>query len=344
MISQKFSISTPKALARCTATLLFAAGLLTASPVTAQQVVMKFSTQTLNDMQHEYIKVYKAELEKATNNRMLVEPYPGAQLGNQQRQSEGLRAGSIEAAIGPAELFAGVDPRFQVLAMAGLYKDVEHARRVFDLPAVRKAVADVAAARQLVTIGLNIYDLQSFVFKSPATKLADFSGRRIRVLASEAEQESVKSLGGAPVPISFGEIIPALQQGTIDGAASVLGVWVALRYYDVAPHMLDTRFWGIVPVVLVSKIWFDRLPPDLQQAVRDTAAKIEPEMHKWQVARVAADHKSWVEKGGKVAKLPAPEQEDASRRITAAIQPVLAKTPAMKEFYDTLKNAAATVQ
>jgi TRAP-type C4-dicarboxylate transport system substrate-binding protein len=342
MILQKFTISAPKMLARGAAALL-ATGILFAGAANAQQVVMKFATQTLNDMQHEYIKVYKTELEKATNNRIRVEVYPGAQLGNQQRQSEGLRAGSIEAAIGPAELFAGVDPRFQVLAMAGLYKDVEHARRALDLPAIRKAVADMAAGRQLVNIGLNVYDLQSFVFKTPVSKLADVAGKRIRVLASEAEQESVRSLGGAPVPMSFGEIIPGLQQGTIDGAASVLGVWVALRYYDVAPHMLDTRFWGIIPVVLVSKIWFDQLPADLQQAVRDAATKIEPVMHQWQLARVASDHKTWTEKGGKIAKLPPAEQEDANRRITTAIQPVLAKAPAMKAFYDTLKNAAATV-
>jgi hypothetical protein len=67
-------------------------------------------------------------------------------------------------------------------------------------------------------------------------------------------------------------------------------------------------------------------------------------MHKWQLARIAADHKSWAEKGGKVARLSLPDQEDAVRRITTAIQPVLAKTPAMKEFYETLRSAAATVQ
>ena len=87
----------------------------------AQDFVMKFATQTINDMQHEYIKVYKGELEKATNNRIRVEIYPASQLGGAQRQVEGLRLGTIEAAIGPSELFFGADPRFQVLAMAGLF-------------------------------------------------------------------------------------------------------------------------------------------------------------------------------------------------------------------------------
>ena len=73
-------------------------------PVHAQEFTLKFATQTLNDMQHEYIKVFKTELEKATNNRIQVGVYPASQLGGAQRQTEGLRLGTIEAAIGPVEL------------------------------------------------------------------------------------------------------------------------------------------------------------------------------------------------------------------------------------------------
>src|SRR3954463_16379618 len=118
----------------------------------AQEIVMKFATQTLNDMQHEYINIYKPALEKRTNGRIRVDVYAGAQLGNQQRQIEGLRVGTIEGAIGPAELFAGADPRFQVLAMAGIWKDRAHARRVLEKEDVRKLIADVASQRQMVAI------------------------------------------------------------------------------------------------------------------------------------------------------------------------------------------------
>ena len=316
--------------------------LLAVAPVSAQQYVMKFATQTLNDAQHEYINIYKPALEKATNGRIKVEIYPGGQLGNQQRQIEGLRLGTIEAAIGPAELFAGADPRFQVLAMGGIFKDRAHARRVMDQANVRKAVSDIAVQRQMVVIGLTVYDLQSYVFKTPATKIADFQGKRIRVIASEAEQAAVASLGGAPVPMSFGEILPALQQGTIDAVGSVLGVWVALKYYDIAPYMLDTGFWALVPIAFVSKAWYDRLPPDLQKAVSDTGKAVEPELEKWQIAKIESDRKTWLEKGGKIAKLSPEEQAEATKRIAAAIQPVLAKDPPVKAFYETMKAAGAS--
>src|SRR5262245_14039389 len=93
---------------------------LLATPAAAQDFKMKFATLTINDIQHEYLKMYKAELEKATNGRIQVEIFPAGQLGGAPRQTEGLRLGTIEAAMGPAELFVGADQRMQVLAMGGL--------------------------------------------------------------------------------------------------------------------------------------------------------------------------------------------------------------------------------
>ena len=285
---------------------VLAAGLaFAATPVRAQEFVMKFATQTINDLQHEYIKVYKRELEKATNNRIRVDVYPASQLGAAQRQTEGLRLGTIEGAIGPAELFVGADPRFQALAMPGLFNSVEHARRALNVPALRQAIYDVAAQRNLVGIGGNVYDLQGFVFKSPVAKLADFTGKRVRVLASEGEQAQVVALGGSAVPMALPEVMPALQQGTIDGVNSVKGVFVAFKYHDAAPNLLDTQLWALVSIALVSKVWYDRLPADLQKAVRETGSNIEPELDRWQVERIAKDTKDWADRGGRIAKLSA---------------------------------------
>jgi TRAP-type C4-dicarboxylate transport system substrate-binding protein len=316
---------------------------LAAGPSRAQEFNMKFATLTLNDMQHEYIKIYKREIEKVTNGRIKVGIFPAGQLGGAPRQTEGIRLGTIEAAIGPAELFVGADPRFQGLAMAGLFKNFEHARRTIDLPAVKKAIFDVAAERNLVGIYAGVYDMQGFVSKAPIAKLADFSGRRIRVLASEGEQAQVRALGASAVPMSLPEVLPALQQGTIDGVSSVMGVFVAFKYYDAAPHFLDSHLWALAPIALVSKAWHSRLPPDLQKAVIDVGAAIGPEVNKWQTERITADHAAWQKAGGKRAALSAAEQAEAEKRVTAAIQPVLDKSAPLKEFYGKIKAGAATV-
>jgi TRAP-type C4-dicarboxylate transport system substrate-binding protein len=108
--------------------------------------------------------------------------------------------------------------------------------------------------------------------------------------------------------------------------------------------MIDTHLWAIVAINLVSKVWYDRLPADLKQAVLDAAAKVEPENHKWGAARLVEDTNTWKERGGKIVTLSPPEQQEAERRVTAAIQPVLDKSAPLKEFYNKIKAGAATVQ
>jgi TRAP-type C4-dicarboxylate transport system substrate-binding protein len=227
--------------------------------------------------------------------------------------------------------------------MAGLFNGLEHARQAVRFPEVRQAVFEVAAARNLLAIGINTYDLQGFVFKQPVTKLADFAGKRVRVLATESEQAQVNALGAAAVPISLTDALPALQQGTIDGVKSVKGIFVAFKYYDVAPNLLETQLWPFVSVALVSKVWHDRLPADLQKAVRDVGASIEAELDQWQIARIAADTKAWTEHGGKIARLSPAEHDEALRRIIGALQPILDKSAPLKEFYNKIRAGAGKV-
>lgn len=320
------------------------AGLMAASGPSQAQTVMKFATLTINDMQHEYIKLYKEEIEKVTGGRIKVEIYPAGQLGGAPRQTEGLRLGTIEAAIGPSELFFGADRRFQVLAMPGLFRDNEHARKTLDAPAMRTLMSDFTATRGMVTIGLHVNDQQMIAFKTPVAKLADFPGKRIRVLASEGEQAAVVALGGSAVPMSLPEVLPALQQGTIDGVNSVIGVFVPFRYNDAAPHILETRLWALIPVAMTSKIWFDKLPADLQKAVVETGQKLEPVIHQWQIKRIADDRKTWLDRGGKFVSLPAAEQTDAAKRVQTATNGVLDKNPPSKEFYQKIQAITSAIK
>jgi TRAP-type C4-dicarboxylate transport system substrate-binding protein len=322
---------------------LAAALALSAGPAPAQEINMKFATQTLNDLQHEYIKLFKTEIEAATKGRIKVGIFPASQLGGAQRQTESLRLGTIEAAIGPAELFVGADPRLQGLAMGGLFTKMDQARNAVQTDGVRKAVDEIVSQRNLVLIGINLYDLQSFTFKAPVTTLDGFKGKRIRVLASEGEQAMVRALGGSAVPMSLPEVLPALQQGTIDGVNSGQGVFVSFKYYDAAKDMLQTHLWAIVSITLVNKPWFNRLPPDLQKAVRETGLKVEKEMNKYQEARLVQDANAWKSHGGRIVHLSPAEQAEAVKRSTAAIQPLLDGNPGLKEFYGKIKAGAATV-
>ena len=316
-------------------------GLAQGGPASAQQpFVLKFGNQTQNDVQHEYMKVFKVKLEEASKGRIRVDLFPASQLGPFPRQIEGLRLGNIQALTGPLEFFVGIDPAFQVTSMAGLFRENEHIRAVANKPEFRKIIEGIGEKKGVSVGALIVYDMQYFTFKQPASSLADTKGRRIRVLASEAEQAAVQSLGMASIPMALPEVLPALQQGTIDGVSSGLSIFTSLRYYDAAPNALETKLWGILTGVLFSKEWLSTLPADLQKIVLDTAKSIEQENHAWNVVNLKNAREVWTKNGGKFTKLSDAEQADAQKKVSEATVKVLAKYPAVKAIYDQVKTIA----
>ena len=84
------------------------------------------------------------------------------------------------------------------------------------------------------------------------------------MLASPFQTEQLTRLGGTGVPLSLGDVLPALQQGTLDGALGALPVFTALQYYDSAKYMTETGHAYIFSTAWLSKRWFDALPADLK--------------------------------------------------------------------------------
>jgi TRAP-type C4-dicarboxylate transport system substrate-binding protein len=328
------------ALVLALATTFVAAAAMIGSAAAQQPFVLKFGNQTQNDVQHDFMKRYKDELEKVSGGKIRVELYPASQLGPFPRQVEGLRLGNIQALTGPLEFFVGVDPSFQATSMAGLFKDNEHIRAVADKPEFRKIIEDVGDKKGVTVGAFIVYDMQYFTFKQPAVSLADVKGRRVRVLASEAEQASVQSLGMASIPMALPEVLPALQQGTIDGVSSGLSIFTTLRYYDAAPNALETRLWGILTGVLFSKEWLSGLPADLRKQVLDVAKSLEAPNHAWNVENLQNAREVWTKNGGKLLKLPDAEQAAAQKSVSEATVKVLSKYPAVKATYDAIKAIA----
>ena len=101
---------------------------LGALPASAADFVMKFGTATINETQHQFIKFYKDEVEKASNGRIEVQIYPASQLGPIPREIEGVQLGNIQGYIGPVDFFVGVDPRFGVFSAPMIPRRAERRR------------------------------------------------------------------------------------------------------------------------------------------------------------------------------------------------------------------------
>src|SRR5580704_9187342 len=183
--------------------LIFAAVALVAMPQVQAQAqdsktyVMKLSTATLNDTQHEWMKRFAAAVEKDSGGRIKGEVYPASQLGAIPRQIEGAQFGSIQAWIGPPEFLVGVDARYQALSAPGLFSSREQYERTIKDPAVTGLMLGLGANKGLVGAGIYPIGPSSIITRKQIQHLSDYAGLKIRVLASPFQLELIKRMGGS---------------------------------------------------------------------------------------------------------------------------------------------------
>src|ERR1700733_14362611 len=245
------------------------------TPAAAADFTMKVGCATMNEGQHQFLKFYKEEVEKASGGRIEVQVYPASQLGPIPREIEGVQLGNIQGYAGPVDFFVGIDPRFGVFSAPMLFSsDVNAAATIHD-PVIEKAMLDLVTPKRMVgiaTLGLGASDYGA---KKAILTLADFSGKKLRINGTELERQKMAKLGATGIGMPLSEVVPALDQGTIDGTISGLSVFVSLKMADLVKVVTVTNDTFIVGIAVISKQWLDTLPPDLQKVVIDSGAAVE---------------------------------------------------------------------
>ena len=318
--------------------------LMAAPPANAQAdkaIVMKLSTATLNDTQHEWLKRFAAAVEKDSGGRIKGEVYPASQLGPIPRQIEGVQFGSIQGWMGPPEFLVGVDIRYEALSAPGLFSSPAQAERVISDPAVQKMLFDFGGAKGLEGAGLAPIGPSSIVTRKEVKTLADLKGMKIRVLASPFQLELVRRMEGSPVAMTLADVLPGLQQGAIDGALGVITVWTPFQYQDAAKYVVENDQPYVSSIVVLSKRWLATLPPDLQKIVRDNATKTSKEILPFVKEFFTQQTAVWKSKGGVMVSPPAAEKAAMLAKISTIANDLSKDKPDLAAAVKVVFDSAA---
>jgi TRAP-type transport system periplasmic protein len=312
------------------------AGAQTANPIT-----MKLSTATLNDTQHEWLKRFAAAVEKDSGGRIKGEVYPASQLGAIPRQIEGVQFGAIQGWVGPPEFLVGVDERYEALSAPGLFASRDQYLKTINDPAVHDLMLGLGANKGLFGAGIFPIGPSSIITKKQIHRLADYSGLKIRVLASPFQLELIKRMGGSPVAMTLADVLPALQQGALDGSLTTMTQYTTLHYIDAAKYVTETDQPYVSSIAVLSKKWVDGLPPDLQKIVRDDATKVSTDIIPFVIDFFDAQRKAWLASGGEVARLPADDQAAMLAKISSIADDLSASKPDLGAAVKVVSASAA---
>lgn len=301
---------------------------------------MKFTTPTINAAPDRYARNLAAAIAKDSGGRIKTSVYPASQLGSIPRQIEGTQFGSIQCAVIPPEFYVGVDQRFELLAAPGLLSSGEQGMRLAADPAVNKLMLGLGANKGLHGAAVFYVEPAEVVSSKPIRHLADFKGKKLRIFASDFQSVAFERLGATPVAMSPSDVLPAVQQGALDGAAFGVQLASGLHFYDTAKYVTMAGHSAIFIVVEFSKKWYESLPPDLRQIVDRDAAREAVAINPQGSAILDQARKTWVKNGGELIYLPPQEQAAMLKNLSSVGADVAAKQPAINAAYKIVKEAA----
>ena len=193
------------------ATVGFAGFLRTQDSGGAAQTVLKLGHgQDTSHPVHQSLEFMKKRLAELSGDTVTIDIYPSSVLGSEVQTIEQLQNGSLGLTVQSVAAMENFVPAMATFSLPYVFRDGEHYWQVLNGD-VGEELMKAGEPKRLR--GLCYYDAGSrnFYTKSkPIRTPDDLKGLKIRVMNSATAIEMVKSLGGAPTPIAWGELYLSL--------------------------------------------------------------------------------------------------------------------------------------
>ncbi|MEY8828531.1 TRAP transporter substrate-binding protein DctP [Sedimentitalea sp. XS_ASV28] len=248
--------------------------LAVASASIAADVKMKVTWNTADNPKDPYAitaHLWQEKLNELMPDTFELQFFPNAQIGDEKLALEGMRFGTIDAALVTNAMIATIEPDFQVLDLPFLFKDEAMAHRVLD-GQVGELLLSSLEDKGIVGLGFAEGGFRHMINNArPVATPDDAQGIKFRVMQNPVFIGLFKSIGSNPVPISGAEAYAATQQGTVDGLELPLAVIESNGYDEVTKYLSLTRHTYSAIGVLMSKRFYDKLSEEQRAAVREAA-------------------------------------------------------------------------
>ena len=200
-----------------------------------------------------------------------------------------------------------------------LFRDLAHWNRVLDTDTFAPIAQEVERRARVMLIGYAGGGVRNIFANRRATTMAELRGLKVRVQGAPIWSRAFSAIGMTPSVIAYNEVYNAIQNNVIEAGENEAAGVESMRFFEVAPNLLMTQHAITIRPICFAKQSFDRLPPDLQQAVR--RAGLEAGVFGRQAESTEDSQKLDVlERAGRLQRIPFTERPQMLR----AVEPIMA--------------------
>jgi TRAP-type transport system periplasmic protein len=260
---------------------LFALGAFTAGTNVASAADFSFrfaSYAPEGDTIDQSLTKFKEELESRSDGRIEMTVFRNNTLGSNREALELAKVGAVDFVVSGSSHVSRFAPILGAVSFPFLWKDRESMFEVLDGPIGQKlnkaAEAEAEGLLFLTWFDTGFRHVSNNI--RPILKPEDVQGLKLRTLPTPVQVAFWKKLGAIPTPMDWAEVMPALQQGVIDGQENAPSVMYPYKVYEVQKYYSLTGHSNEPTLIVMSKASFQRLPADLQQVVLDSIKAVTP--------------------------------------------------------------------
>src|SRR4030088_489573 len=220
--------------------------------------------------------LFADKLKELSKGTMLIDQYPGAQLGQEPQLLQLVKSGDIEFAIISSANTATVSPQAGVMSLHFLFRSQDHVVKALADPklieAIKAMIDDTTQGLHVIATGSQ--GVRHMYSKKEIRNVEDVKGLKVRVQATATEDAMFPAYGAQTVHMPFGSVYTSLQTGVVDVAENSINVYLVNKHYEVAPVLNITEHEANNALLFVSDKLWQTLSAEQKQWVTTSAAEV----------------------------------------------------------------------
>lgn len=231
------------------------------------------------------LNAFAAKVKEKSDGRLEIRVHPASSLYPGPELIPAVVEGRAEIAPVLSAYLTDIMLEIGVLELPFMTSSIQEHRQAAEK--LRPFYAERMATRGLKLLTIHAWPSQQLFSNQPIRTVADWKGKKLRVYGAESA-DMVRTVGGAPVSIPFGEVYTALQRNVVDGAVTSATNAEPMKFFEVAKYLNYWFFSGAsLEFLAVNEKAWDALPKDLRQAVLNGLKEARFEDKEW------ADAQAW---------------------------------------------------
>ncbi len=274
------------------------------------------------------LKTYSAAVAKATGGDLKINVHAGGALGFKgPEQLRAVRDGLVPMADVLAGQQVGDEPIMGLTNTAFLITSSDELKTMLKI--FRPTLDKIATKYNQKILYIVPWPTQYLHLKVKTHTLSGLKGIKIRA-ATKAAAEMCDAIGMSAVVIPWGDVVPALASGRIDGVTTSAVSGVDGKFWEFLKYVYPTNHSWSIDLVTINLDTYKKLPAKDQKALVDLGKKLQPDFWGVSTNDDQTSLKTLLDHGMELVKIPPAMMKEMQKRSAPLLEDFLKRAPAAR--------------